>query len=238
MSTAKCAYPTRSYVHEATTGDDLDTGNRTPQLAPFVNTQTGQAAFLSPSGAPAAAISPWLARVGLWVGSYAPRHRGKATSMGGLGVAQVEAQLRRHRLEDRVRGWGSDRGGRHRRDPRVDEDEDAGRGGGPRARSPRSFARRGRRSTRATRWSCWSRCPPAELPQAKRARAGQRQAPGSTGRARTSSRLTISNPAKRNALDHPILDAITATLAELGATGGEARCVIVTGAHRLFFGRL
>ena len=27
-------------------------------------------------------------------------------------------------------------------------------------------------------------------------------------------RLTISNPAKRNALDHPILDAITATLAE------------------------
>ena len=30
-------------------------------------------------------------------------------------------------------------------------------------------------------------------------------------------RLTISNPAKRNALDHPILDAITATLAELAA---------------------
>jgi enoyl-CoA hydratase/carnithine racemase len=45
-------------------------------------------------------------------------------------------------------------------------------------------------------------------------------------------RLTISNPAKRNALDHPILDAITATLAELG--GGEARCVIVTGAHGMF----
>jgi enoyl-CoA hydratase/carnithine racemase len=29
-------------------------------------------------------------------------------------------------------------------------------------------------------------------------------------------RLTISNPAKRNALDHPILDAISATLTELG----------------------
>src|SRR3989449_4365712 len=43
-------------------------------------------------------------------------------------------------------------------------------------------------------------------------------------------RLTISNPAKRNALDHPILDAITATLGEL--TG--ARCVIVTGAHEMF----
>ena len=38
-------------------------------------------------------------------------------------------------------------------------------------------------------------------------------------------RLTISNPAKRNALDHPILDAITATLTELAAvdvTGGES----------------
>jgi enoyl-CoA hydratase/carnithine racemase len=47
-------------------------------------------------------------------------------------------------------------------------------------------------------------------------------------------RLTISNPAKRNALDHPILDAITATLGELGSPGSEARCVIVTGAHGMF----
>ncbi len=61
-------------------------------------------------------------------------------------------------------------------------------------------------------------------------------------------RLTISNPAKRNALDHPILDAITATLAELapwdeeeGAWqasqepgGPEARCVMITGAHGMF----
>jgi enoyl-CoA hydratase/carnithine racemase len=55
-------------------------------------------------------------------------------------------------------------------------------------------------------------------------------------------RLTISNPAKRNALDHPILDAITATLTELatvGVTGGgesepQARCVIITGAHGMF----
>jgi enoyl-CoA hydratase/carnithine racemase len=46
-------------------------------------------------------------------------------------------------------------------------------------------------------------------------------------------RLTITNPAKRNALDHPILDAITATLAELG-TDGEVRCVVVTGAHGMF----
>ena len=55
-------------------------------------------------------------------------------------------------------------------------------------------------------------------------------------------RLTISNPAKRNALDHPILDAITATLAELSgdaATDGESdpthpRCVIVTGSDGMF----
>ncbi len=63
-------------------------------------------------------------------------------------------------------------------------------------------------------------------------------------------RLTISNPSKRNALDHPILDAITATLtglapwdeasAEAAATAGRyataaaARCVMVTGAHGMF----
>jgi enoyl-CoA hydratase/carnithine racemase len=45
-------------------------------------------------------------------------------------------------------------------------------------------------------------------------------------------RLTISNPAKRNALDHPILDAITATLTELSGVG--ARCVVITGAHGMF----
>jgi len=43
-------------------------------------------------------------------------------------------------------------------------------------------------------------------------------------------RLTISNAAKRNALDHPILDAITATLAEASA----ARCLMITGAHGMF----
>ncbi len=50
-------------------------------------------------------------------------------------------------------------------------------------------------------------------------------------------RLTISNPAKRNALDHPILDAISATLTELAEVGGlrsRARCVILTGAHGMF----
>jgi enoyl-CoA hydratase/carnithine racemase len=47
-------------------------------------------------------------------------------------------------------------------------------------------------------------------------------------------RLTISNPDKRNALDHPILDAITATLARLAQPGSETRCVILTGAHGMF----
>jgi enoyl-CoA hydratase/carnithine racemase len=51
-------------------------------------------------------------------------------------------------------------------------------------------------------------------------------------------RLTISNPAKRNALDHPILDAITATLGELGPGGqadrSSAGCVLITGAHGMF----
>jgi enoyl-CoA hydratase/carnithine racemase len=47
-------------------------------------------------------------------------------------------------------------------------------------------------------------------------------------------RLTISNPAKRNALDHPILDAISDTLARLGEPSSQARCIVVTGAHGMF----
>jgi enoyl-CoA hydratase/carnithine racemase len=42
-------------------------------------------------------------------------------------------------------------------------------------------------------------------------------------------RLTISNPGKRGALDHPILDAMTSTLAEL-----DAACVIITGEQSTF----
>ena len=47
-------------------------------------------------------------------------------------------------------------------------------------------------------------------------------------------RLTISNPAKRNALDHPILDAITSTLGDLAEARADVRCVLVTGAHGMF----
>jgi enoyl-CoA hydratase/carnithine racemase len=47
-------------------------------------------------------------------------------------------------------------------------------------------------------------------------------------------RLTISNPTKRNALDHPILDAITGVLGELASASSQVRCLIVTGAHGMF----
>jgi enoyl-CoA hydratase/carnithine racemase len=43
-------------------------------------------------------------------------------------------------------------------------------------------------------------------------------------------RLTISNPAKRNALDHAILDAIAAVLDDIG----DARVVLLTGAGGMF----
>lgn len=42
-------------------------------------------------------------------------------------------------------------------------------------------------------------------------------------------RLTISNPGKSGALDHPILDALASTLPRL-----DAQCVMVTGEDRIF----
>jgi enoyl-CoA hydratase/carnithine racemase len=47
-------------------------------------------------------------------------------------------------------------------------------------------------------------------------------------------RLTIANVQKRNALDHPILDAITQTLAELADSAGQIRCLVLTGAGGMF----
>ena len=46
-------------------------------------------------------------------------------------------------------------------------------------------------------------------------------------------RLTISNPEKRNALDHEILDAIATTLPELDE-GISTRCVLITGESSIF----
>ncbi|MCW3040078.1 MAG: enoyl-CoA hydratase [Solirubrobacterales bacterium] len=45
-------------------------------------------------------------------------------------------------------------------------------------------------------------------------------------------RLTISNPAKRNALDHPILDAIAAAVG--AAAGDGVRALILTGEDGMF----
>jgi enoyl-CoA hydratase/carnithine racemase len=46
-------------------------------------------------------------------------------------------------------------------------------------------------------------------------------------------RLTLSNPEKRNPLDHEVLDALAATLPEL-AEGIETRCVVITGTGQAF----
>ncbi|HEX4670131.1 MAG TPA: enoyl-CoA hydratase-related protein [Solirubrobacterales bacterium] len=46
-------------------------------------------------------------------------------------------------------------------------------------------------------------------------------------------RLTLSNPERRNALDHEILDAIAEALPQL-SRGIETRCVLITGAPPVF----
>jgi enoyl-CoA hydratase/carnithine racemase len=46
-------------------------------------------------------------------------------------------------------------------------------------------------------------------------------------------RLTISNPDRRNALDHDILEALSDVLPSLGA-GIETRCVLITGHEPVF----
>lgn len=46
-------------------------------------------------------------------------------------------------------------------------------------------------------------------------------------------RLIISNPSKRNALDHPILDAIAERVAA-AQEDGRTRCILLTGEHGMF----
>jgi enoyl-CoA hydratase/carnithine racemase len=46
-------------------------------------------------------------------------------------------------------------------------------------------------------------------------------------------RITIRNPAKRNALDHEILDGIATLMAEL-EDGISTRCVVITGSEGMF----
>ena len=46
-------------------------------------------------------------------------------------------------------------------------------------------------------------------------------------------RLTISNPSKRNALDHPILDGIVSAVRD-AEDAGDVRCLVLTGADGMF----
>ena len=80
--------------------------------------------------------------------------------------------------------------------------------------------RRGSRSPRATR-SLSSSDPEAPRPAGGRLLVDE-PAPGVT-------RLTISNPAKRGALDHAILDSFTSLMGTL-----DARCVMITGEKTTF----
>ena len=84
---------------------------------------------------------------------------------------------------------------------------------------PRSCARRASRSPRATPSSCWSSGAPR-----------RRQAAAGPSRADHVARLTIDNPAKRNALDHAILDAFAAD----AARARRARCLILTAEGPVF----
>ena len=80
--------------------------------------------------------------------------------------------------------------------------------------------------------AAWLPCAPVPLSPSTRALAGGKLLIDEP--ADGIARLTISNPTKRNALDHPILDAISATLIELASSDSHVRCVIVTGAHGMF----
>src|SRR5215218_3158148 len=96
-------------------------------------------------------------------------------------------------LEDRVRDRSGDPGGRHARDPRVHEDGDARRGRGRRHGEGdrlrgRAVGLRGRHARRPRVTDKLQLDEPAD----------------------GVARLTISNPARRGALDHEILDALAA----------------------------
>ena len=66
----------------------------------------------------------------------------------------------------------------------------------------------------------------------ERSRARRRQA-APRHPAEAVARLTISNPERRNALDHEILDALAEALPQLDR-GIEIRCVLITGAPPVF----
>ena len=89
-----------------------------------------------------------------------------------------------NRLEDRVRGRPVGRGGRHARDPRVDEDGDAGRGRGRRHGQGDRLRRRASRCPRATRSSSSSDGEAPARRAGRRSRAAHDRQPRAPRRAR------------------------------------------------------
>src|SRR5688500_12099185 len=100
-------------------------------------------------------------------------------------------------------------------DPRVDEDGDARGGRGLRHRQGGPL--RGRPGRQRGRHARRSRVSGGRL-------LVDEPADGVV-------RLTISNPAKRNALDHAILDGLAQAISERSA---DARCFVITGADGMF----
>src|SRR5205085_9716103 len=131
------------------------------------------------------------------------------------GLAGSRGPYHGHGVEDRVRGRPGGRGGRHARDPGVDEDGDAGRGGG-RGRGQgdplrgRAVGLRGRLAGR---------------PRVKELAYGKLLLDEP---AAAVARLRISNPERRGALDHETLDTLAQTAREL-----DARCLVITGSGKV-----
>src|SRR5215207_4271695 len=140
------------------------------------------------------------------------------TRPGGAGRrGEHRGPHHRHGVEDRGPAGRHGRGGRHRGDPRVDEDGDADRGRGP--GQGRGDPLRGGPAGLGGR-------------HARRARVVAELAAGKLRLDEPAphvTRVTIDNPAKRNALDHEILDALAELLPRL-----EARCLLITAAGKVF----
>src|SRR5262245_18012824 len=126
-------------------------------------------------------------------------------------------------MENRGRGRRHCRGGGHRCDPRVDEDGDPGRGRGrgDRQGNPLRGGPGGQRRRRPRRVGVVAS---EKLAGGKLILDFPREA---------IARITISDPERRNPLDHEILDTPAQTLPRLDS-GIENRCVLITGAPPVF----
>src|SRR4051794_34858948 len=132
------------------------------------------------------------------------------------GLARCRGPHNGHGVEDRVPDRPGGLRGRHARDPRVDEDGDARRGGGRGSGQGDplpggAVGLRGRLTRR---------------PRVKELASGKLLLDEP---AEGVARLRISNPERRGALDHETLDALGQTVGEL-----EARCLVIAGTGNVF----